>query len=203
METTTVHGLLVFLDVGLETTISSNMIPTSCRRVRVVLRRSHSRGLACRLRSGACGLTLVSPVMPEDNERSSNSKTGVRSYHNPHHQGKGESTKHLAAHQEQNEHGEKGQSAGENGSRKCLVDGLIHQRSELFFTQQAAVFADAIENDDRVVHRITNQRQERRDNRQRNFEMQQREKAERDQNIVEHGENRGCSENPFESDGNI
>src|SRR5882724_2569663 len=131
METTTVHGLLVFLDVGLDTTISSNMVPTSSQRVRVVLRRSHSRGLTCRLRSGPC-LTLVPPVMPEDNERSSNTKTGVRSYHNPHHQGKRESTKHLAAHQEQNEHGEKGQSAGENRSRKSLVDGLIYQHGELF-----------------------------------------------------------------------
>src|SRR6476660_1282534 len=159
MEMTTVHGLLVFLDVGLDTTISSNMVPTSSQRVRVVLRRSHSRWLACRLRSGACGLTLVSPVMPEDNERRSNTETGVRSYHNPHHQGKGESTKHLAAHQEQNEHGEKGQSAGENRPRKSLVDRLVDQHREVFFAQQAPVFADAIEDDDRVVHRITDQSQ--------------------------------------------
>src|SRR5260221_1062438 len=155
METTTVHGLLVFLDVGLDTTISSNMIPTSSQRVRVVLRRSHSRGFSCRLRSGPCCLALISPVMPEDNERRSNTKTGVRSYHNPHHQGKGESTKHLAAHQEQNEHVKKGQSAGENGSRKSLIDRLVNQHREVFLAQQAPVFADTIEDDDRVVHRIT------------------------------------------------
>src|SRR5256885_15046394 len=175
MEMTTVHGLLVFLDVGLDTTISSNMVPTSSPRVRVVLRRSHSRGLACRLRSGACSLSLVSEAMPEDNQRRSNTKTGVRSYHNPHHQGKGESTKHLAAHQEQNEHGEKGQSAGENGSRKSLVNGLVNQHGEVFFAQQTAVFAGTIEDDDRVVHRINDQSQKRRDNRQRKFEMPQRE----------------------------
>src|SRR6267142_963135 len=149
METTTVQGLLVFLDVGLETTISSNMVPTSSRRVRVVLRRSHLRGLTCRLRSGSCGLTFVSPAMPEDNERSSNAKTGVRSYHNPHHQGKGESTKHLAAHQEQYEHSEEGQSAGKDGSRKSLVNGLVDEIGELFFAEQAAVLADTIENHDR------------------------------------------------------
>src|SRR5579859_1830734 len=203
METTTVHGLLVFLDVGLDTTISSNMVPTSSQRVRVVLRRSHSRGLACRLRSGACRLRLVSEVMPEDNQRSSNTKTGVRSYHNPHHQGKGESTKHLTAHQEQNEHGEKGQSAGENRSRKSLVNRFVNQDREVFFAQQTAVFADTIKDDDRVVHRIADQSQKCCDNRQRNFEMQQREKAERDENIVKHGENRGCPENPLESEGNI
>src|SRR5882672_11388104 len=159
METTTVQGLLVFLDVGLETTISSNMVPTSSRRVRVVLRRSHLRGLTCRLRSGSCGLTFVSPAMPEDNERSSNTKTGVRSYHNPHHQGKGESTKHLAAHQEQNEHSEEGQSAGKDGSRKSLINGFIHQCREFFLAQQSAIFTNTIEDHDRVVHRITDQSQ--------------------------------------------
>src|SRR5579859_168779 len=203
MDTTTVHGLLVFLDLGLETTISSNMVPTSSQRMRVVLRRSHSRGLTCRLRSGSCRLALVSEAMPEDNERSGDTKTGVRSYHNPHHQGKGESTKHLAAHQEQNEHGEKGQSAGEDGSRQSLVDRSIDQLGELHFAQQAAVFANTIKNHDRVVHRITNQGQESCDDRQRNFEMQQREKSQRDQNVVKHGEDRRCPENPLESEGNI
>src|SRR6266403_1492390 len=132
MEMTTVHGLLVFLDVGLDTTISSNMVLTSSQRVRVVLRRSHSRGLAGRLRSGACGLSLVSETMPEDNQRRSNTKTGVRSYHNPHHQGKGESTKHLAAHQEQDKHGKESQTAGQNRSRQRLIDGLVHHISKRF-----------------------------------------------------------------------
>jgi hypothetical protein len=51
-------------------------------------------------------------MMPPDYKRSSNAKTGVRSYHNPHHQSKGESAKHLAAHQEKYEHGEESQTAG-------------------------------------------------------------------------------------------
>src|SRR5689334_17839300 len=173
MEMKTVHGLLVFLDVGLDTTISSNMVPTSSQRVRVVLRRSHSRGLACRLRSGACGLRLVSEVMPEDNQRSSNTKTGVRSYHNPHHQGKGESTKHLAAHQEQNEHGEESQTAGQDRPRQCLIDGLVHDISERFTAQQAIVLTDAIENNDGVVHRISDQSEKRRYDRERNLKFQQ------------------------------
>src|SRR5882672_6225186 len=172
METTTVQGLLVFLDVGLETTISSNMVPTSSRRVRVVLRRSHLRGLTCRLRSGSCGLTFVSPAMPEDNERSSNAKTGVRSYHNPHHQGKGESTKHLAAHQKQNEHGKESQTAGQNCSRQSLVDRLVHHVGKRFAAQQTIVLPHPIENDDGIVHRISDQSEKCRDHGQRNLEFQ-------------------------------
>ncbi len=65
-------------------------------------------GSAAGCGSGACDSAVSPPVIPGDDERSGDTKTGVRSYHNPHHQGKGEGPKHLAAHQEQDEHGEKG-----------------------------------------------------------------------------------------------
>jgi hypothetical protein len=51
-------------------------------------------------------------MIPGDDQWCGNAKTGVRCYHNPHHQSKGESTKHLAAHQEQDEHGKESQSTG-------------------------------------------------------------------------------------------
>src|SRR5258708_22067498 len=65
-------------------------------------------GSAAGCGSGACDSTVSPPVIPGDDKRSGDTKTGVCSYHNPHHQGKSESPKHLAAHQEPDEHGEKG-----------------------------------------------------------------------------------------------
>src|SRR6266850_7946880 len=50
IETTTVHGLLVFFGFGLETTISSNMDLTSYRRERNVRRHFHFHWFCCRLR---------------------------------------------------------------------------------------------------------------------------------------------------------
>src|SRR5205807_2154261 len=137
--------------------------------------------------SGACRHALSAPTVPGDDERSSDTKTGVRSYHNPYHQGKGESTKHLAAHQEQDEHGKESQTAGQDRSRKSLIDGLVDHVSERLVAQQPVVLTDAIEDDDRVVHGIADQSKQRRDDRKRNLKMQQREKAQGNQNIVKHG----------------
>src|SRR5467141_1130262 len=153
--------------------------------------------------SGACRDALSAPMIPGDDERSGDTKTGIRSYHNPYHQGKGESTKHLAAYQEQDKHGKESQTAGQDRSRESLIDGLVDHVRERFLAQQAVVLTDAIEDDDRVVHGITDQCEQGRDDRQRNLEMQQREKAQRDQDVVKDGQNRGGSVNPLESEGNI
>src|SRR5258707_4737492 len=153
--------------------------------------------------SGACHQALAAPAIPGDDEGGSDTKTGVSSYHNPYHQGKGESTKHLAAHQEQDEHGKESQTAGQDRSRKSLIDGLVDHVSKRFLAQQTVVLTDAIENDDRVVHGITNQREQGRDNRERNLEAQQREKAQGDQHVMKDGQNGGGSVNPLESEGNI
>src|SRR6266478_2032177 len=147
--------------------------------------------------SGACCDALSAPVIPGDDERSSDTKTGVRSYHNPYHQGKGESTKHLAAHQEQDEHGKESQTAGQDRSRKSLIDGLVDHVSERFAAQQAVVLTDAIEDDNRVVHGITDQCKQRSNDRQRNLKMHQREKAQGDKHIVKHGQNRRKPVNRF------
>src|SRR6267154_1151028 len=133
----------------------------------------------------------------------SNTKTGVRSYHNPYHQGKGESTKHLAAHQEQDEHGKECQTAGQDRSRKSLIDGLVDHVSERFLAQQTIVLTDAIEDDDRVVHGITDQSQQRRDHRKRNLEVQQREKPQGDEDVMKDGQNGSGAVDPLESEGNI
>src|SRR5712664_617184 len=152
---TTVHGLLVFFGFGLETTISSNMDlpPTGGSQTSGDV--FASTGFVAGCGSGACCNTTAAPMIPRNHERRSDSKTGVRSYHNPHHQSKGESTKDLAAHQDQDEHGEESQTASQNGSRERLINGLVHEIGERFLAHQTAVLADAVKNHDRIVHRVS------------------------------------------------
>src|SRR5216684_5677688 len=153
--------------------------------------------------SGACRHAPTAPAIPGDDERCSDPKTGIRSYHNPYHQGKGESTKHLAAHQEQDEHGKESQSSGQDRSRKSLIDGLVDHVSKGVLAQQTIVLSNAIEDDDGVVHGITDQSEQRRDDREGNLEFQQREKPQGDQHVMEDGQNGGSSVNPLESKSNI
>ena len=47
----------------------------------------------------------ASIFIPKHHNRRCDAKTGVRSYHNSHHHGKGESAQHLAAHEEKNQDG--------------------------------------------------------------------------------------------------
>src|ERR1700730_796665 len=131
-----------------------------------------SAGFVAGCGSGACRHALAAPAIPGDDERSSDTKTGVCTYHNPYHQGKGESTKHLAAHQEQDEHGKESQTAGQDRSRQRLIDGLVYHAGERFAPKQAVVLADAIENDDGIVHRISNECEKRRNDGQRYLKFQ-------------------------------
>src|ERR1700758_5365231 len=110
-DTTTVMGFFVLVGCGLETTISSNitthLLPAGARPAG---RPSLPRFLFPD--GGPCYRPLAAPAIPGDDYRSGNTKAGVCSYHNPYHQGKGESTKHLAAHQEQDEHVKESQTTG-------------------------------------------------------------------------------------------
>src|SRR6266850_1148132 len=89
---TTVQGLLVFFGFGLETTISSNMNlpPTGGSQTSGDV--FASTGFVAGCGSGACCNTTAAPMIPRNHERRGDSKTGVRSTHNPHQPRKGEST---------------------------------------------------------------------------------------------------------------
>src|ERR1700722_3782762 len=205
IDSTTVQDLFVLLGFELETTMSSNIgylpPPGGCESSGDAFART---GFVSGCRSGAHHSTAIAaPVMPRDYKRCSNAKTGVRSYHNPHHQGKGECPQNLAAHQEQDEHGKESQAASQDRSRKSLIDRLVNNVGERFLAEQTVVFADAIEDDDGVIHRVTNESEKSRDDRERNFEVQNREKAQCNEHIVEDGENRGGSENPFEAERDV
>ena len=90
-----------------------------------------------------------------------------------------------------------------NRPRKRLIDRLVHHVGERFAPHQAVVLANPIEDHDGIVHRISDQCQQRRNHRQRNFKMQQRQKSYGDQNVVKYRKDGGCPVNPLESEGNI
>src|SRR2546421_395736 len=69
--------------------------------------------------SGPCHRAMAAPAIPGDDNGSGNAKAGICSYHNPYHQGKGEGTKHLAAHQEQDEHGKESRSEERRVGKEC------------------------------------------------------------------------------------
>ena len=85
--------------------------------------------------------------------------------------------KNLAAHQEQDQDGQKRQAAGQDGARKSLIDGTVHDGGERFAAHEPRVFADAVKDHNRVIHRITDQGQQRRNHRQRNLKVKNGEKA--------------------------
>ena len=84
-----------------------------------------------------------------------------------------------------------------------MVDGLVDHVGERFSAEQTVVLTNAVEDDDSVIHGITHQGEERRDDRQGNLETQQREESQRNQHIMKHGQNGGSPVDPFESEGNI
>jgi len=202
METKTVQGLFVFLGLGLEITISSTWIlppPGGSKTSGDVFATA---GFVAGCGSGACCDALSAPMIPGDDERSSDTKLEYVPTTIPTTRAK---EKHEAPgrHQEQDEHGKECQTAGQDRSRKSLIDGLVDHVSERFLAQQTIVLTDAIEDDDRVVHGITDQSQQRRDHRERNLEMQQREKAQGDKDVMKDGQNGSGAVDPLESEGNI
>src|SRR5262249_17867131 len=91
----------------------------------------------------------------------------------------------------------------QNRSAQRLVDAVVHDRLEIVATTEFQVFADSIEYDDSVVHRITDERQEGGNNGKVNFAIKDRKQTEGDQRVVQRGKYGSRSINPFETERNI
>src|SRR5271154_1556973 len=144
---TTDQDLFVFVLTTLDSTKSSNMAWTS-------------RATAVRLGCGSSandGL-LTSKLAPHHYDGGGNAETGVCSYHNSHHHSKREAAENFATHQIEDENGEESEAARQDGARKRLIDGAIHNLDERLAAHQARVLAHAVEDYDCVVHRISDQR---------------------------------------------
>ena len=106
---------------------------------------------------------------------------------------------HFAAEHKQRQHGQERQTGGQNGPAQGLVNALVDDVRELLPPHQLQVLADAVEHDDGVVVRITDQGQDSRDDGQRNFLVQQGKCAHRNQGVVEDGNHGRNTIYPFEA----
>ncbi len=84
-----------------------------------------------------------------------------------------------------------------------LIDAAVHDVGQAFAAQQLDVLANAVEDDDRVVHRVADQGENGGDDRQRYWLIDQRKRAECDDRVVEAGDNRGRAVDPLETEPEI
>src|ERR1019366_4469313 len=105
------------------------------------------------------------------------------------HQGQRKSPQHFPTKNVQRKHGQKGEAGGKNGPAQGLVDALVDDVGQGLAAQQLNIFADAIEDDDSVVHRIADQREDGGNHRQADFLVQQREEAHGDNGVVDASDN--------------
>ena len=88
-------------------------------------------------------------------------------------------------------------------SRKGFIDCAIQCLIQRFLPAFSQIFTNTVEDDDRVVERVTDNREDSSHNRERHFEMHDLEERERRENIVAGGDQRGKRESPLESDHEI
>ena len=88
----------------------------------------------------------------------------------------------------------------ENGPAQRLVDRLIYEVQERTAPIQAKIFAHAVEHDNLVVHRVSDQRKWSGNDRQINLAASERKQAERDDDVMHRRNNRGRTGNQFEAE---
>src|SRR5687768_1498336 len=96
-----------------------------------------------------------------------------------------EAAQRLAAEDIQGEHREERRAGGDDRPRQRLIDAEIHHLLERLAAHRPQVLADAVEDDDRVVHRIAGNRQQRGNDVQRQVVPGERQEGERDENVVQ------------------
>src|SRR6187402_433404 len=100
---------------------------------------------------------------------------------------------HFAAEEVERKYGQERQAGAQDGSAERLVDALVHDGAQIGLAHRLQVFADTVEDDDRIVHRVTDERKDRGHYRQRDLLVGQREGADGDQRVVEDGDDGCCA----------
>src|SRR5690606_9115850 len=100
----------------------------------------------------------------------------------------------------QRQHGRQGRSAGQGRAGQRLVDRQVDDRPDIRRLLAAHQFPDPVEDDHRVVDRVTGQRQQRRHRRQVEIELQQGEQPHRHQHVVPGRDQRRDRELPLEAE---
>ena len=92
---------------------------------------------------------------------------------------------------------------GQDRARQRLVDRAVQGLRQRLLASLAEVFTDPIEDDDRIVQRISDDREERGYHRQRNLEMHDLEERERRQKVVRRRDDGSESKTPFKANGQV
>src|SRR5579862_7816391 len=106
---------------------------------------------------------------------------------------------HLAAEKKQSKHGKESQARCQDSSTQSLINTFVDNVRKLVPPQQFDVFPYAVKDDDRVVIGVADQGQDGGDHSQRYFPVQKRKDANRNQSVVENGQNRGNTVNPLKA----
>ena len=91
----------------------------------------------------------------------------------------------------------------EHRARQCLVDRAIQHLVQRLGARLLQVLAHAIEDDDRIVERIADDREQRGHDRERDLQAHDREERERAEEIVERRQNGREAEAPLEAEGEV
>src|SRR5882757_2963515 len=150
---------------------------------------------ACALGSWKCELfsTRSSPILVSHEHGSGYRNRGIRSDENSDDERKGEGVEYLSAKDPKRERGEEGKARGEDRSAQGLVDGLVDHLRERRASHERKVLADTIEDDDGVVHGVTGEGQDGRDDGERDLLVRQREGSYGDEGVMEDGYNGRCT----------
>jgi hypothetical protein len=101
--------------------------------------------------------------------------------------------------QQQREQRDQHRRRRHDGARKRLVDRQIEQLGQRHLAVFLQVLADAVVDDDGVVERVADQREDRGDDVEVELHAREREHAERQRHVVRQREQRADAELPFEA----
>ena len=121
---------------------------------------------------------IIAPYHPQ---RSRDAQRRVRAADEAHQHDQCEVFRGFAAEEVQRADREQNRRQCIETARNTLLNTVVRERFiRIRFAMRAQVFADAVENNDRFVHRVADDRQNRRQERRVNFQMEQCERAEHD-----------------------
>ena len=92
---------------------------------------------------------------------------------------------------------------GDDGARDHAGDGRVHDLGHRRLAHLAEVLAHAVEDHDRLVHRVAEDREHRREHRERELPLEEREEAENDHDVVQVRDDRRQREAPLEAEGEV
>ena len=111
---------------------------------------------------------------------------------------------HLAAEEVQRQHRQEGRAGGDDGPRQRLVDGGVdHLLERVAAHLRPQVLAHPVEDDDGVVHRVAGDGQQRGDDVQRQVVAEEGQEGQRDQHVVERGDDGADGEGRPEAEGDV